>query len=226
MARVQYGSLITELRGKIGGTVFQSNRYGFTAKNTPCMRKPNSQSVFESQRILNLVTQSWSALSSSDRLAFETWALTYPQYAKHNPSAQLSGYAIYVMWNATRLNLGNVMGGLPEPFTVVFPSLTPVVTNTAGTLTVNINESVVEPDAAWGMFISPPVKASVNYPPSSCRILYRATCGEGDTDVTSAYVSLFGNVPAIGSTLFLKVIPFGLLTPQVQAAQFFKTTVV
>lgn len=225
MARVNYGGLVTEFNGSIGGTVFQKNKYGYTAKNTPNMKRPNSQSVFSVQRILNTVTQSWSDLSPEDRLAFETYAATYPQFSKHNPTAILSGYAIYVKWQCTRLNVGLPLGAVPPSLSVVFPSIAPVIENESSTLSIFLNLASPESNAAYGIYLSPPVRASLNYPPSSCRLLgYMITTSEGP-DFTAKVISIFGALPAVGKTLFLKVVPFGLVTPQVQSAQFFKLVV-
>jgi len=33
MARIIYGAIGTEIRGKVGGTVFQGNKHGYTIKN-------------------------------------------------------------------------------------------------------------------------------------------------------------------------------------------------
>ena len=112
MARVTYGAVITEIKGSVGGTVFQGNAYGYTMKNKPKMIKPNTPSQLTQQYYFSKAVKAWNQLTSSQRSAWNTWAATNPQYAKNNPSSVLTGFAVFVKVNVFRLMAGTASSGI------------------------------------------------------------------------------------------------------------------
>lgn len=225
MARIKYGALATEIRGSVGGTTFQSNKYGFTIKNKPLMARPNSEATLVSQRILSQVVQAWASLTSTQQALFNSYAASFPQFARNNLSAILSGYNVFVMWNCTRLASNSPISLTTDMYDVVFPPIAPSVTNSAGVLSVDMNADYDEPDVAWACFISPVVRPSINFPPSTFRYMINGTSTGGPFNITSLYLSVFGSLPTAGQLVFLRAVPYGLSTPKVLADLFFKIEV-
>jgi hypothetical protein len=225
MGRVKFGALVTEIRGSIGGTTFQSNAYGYTIKNKPCMIKPSSVSALNIQRIMREVTTAWRGLTDIQRSSFVTYASTFPQYAKYNPSSLLGGYDIFVMWNCTRLTGSQPLIKAAANVGVTFPIVAPSLSRSGGSLLFNLNESIGEPDAAWLVSLSPVVPASRNFVGSTFRFMTAVATGDPDINFTAFYQSIFGTLPVASDTVFARLVPYGIIDPSVNAEQLFKIVV-
>lgn len=225
MARVTYGSLITELRGSIGGTVFQRNKYGYTAKNTPNMKFPNSSYVRDSQRLLVNAVKNWGAVSQSVRDAFNSYASSFPQYSYNNPTAQLSGYSIAVRWWYLLSMVGLPMYSSFSSISNSFASVTPVLDESAGDFYISIPSGSDPANILRAFFLSAPVQPTRNYKPSSFHYIGSTEYPVINIDCGDIYSNFFGNIPSVGENIFCKVIPFSKNCPQVLADQFFKIVV-
>jgi hypothetical protein len=225
MARVQYGSIITTINGKVGGSVFQDNKYGKTMKNAPNMKNPNSEAVYEQQRLFAQATQTWRSLTEVQRTAFNTYASTYPQYAKHNSSAELSGYAIFIKWSLVLLQVGYAINPEVVMESLTFPALAPFVRSATEILYVGLGNSVLGDNQRYAVSISGIVSATRNYPPSTFRFLDVFALEDEPKECYAKVLETFGMSPAIGDIVFLRIVSFDILTPQVLAETFYKVTV-
>lgn len=108
MAKIKFGALMVDARGKLGGHVFSKNRAGayLRTKVTPVNPSTGSQSAIRA--LFGSITQGWSALAQSAREAWNDavadWARTdifgdlkNPSgknlYQRLNQVAQLYGYS-------------------------------------------------------------------------------------------------------------------------------------
>jgi len=99
MARIVYSALIDNIRGSVGGTTFQKNAYGYTVKHKPNMIKPWTSDQLARQIAFSRAVKAWKQASTQTRNNWDSWAVTNPQYSKHNPNAVLSGFACFVKWH-------------------------------------------------------------------------------------------------------------------------------
>jgi len=225
MARVTYGSIVTELKGKVGGTVFQSNKYGFTAKNTPNMIRPNTQAMFNVRNLFVQAVRKWGSLSQSQRDLFDSYASSFPQYSKNNPTAVLNGYNVTTRWWISLLLGGFGFDLVPEMSVIAFPVLTPSLYIDTGELKLALNGDISSEFARYTCSLSSIVPGSRNFPPSSFRIVYTFEDLAGPADLSAIYTGIFGRDPIPGEFVFLKVSMFSLVNPQVLADQFYKLEV-
>jgi hypothetical protein len=208
MARIIYSGLVTSIRGSVGGTTFQNNAYGFTIKNKANMIIPNSQQQELRKLIFSLATKSWSSLTDAQRSNWDTYASTFPQFAKNNPSAQLSGFAIFVKWHAAWFLHSGLSASLD-----VAPALTATPLDTVsielenhlGVLT--LTPDWVIGDETWNVnyFISRPFQPSQNFSGSSPKFLIGSTNQDAAIIVTSQYLALYGSLPAVGSAVNIAI---------------------
>jgi hypothetical protein len=225
MARVLYGALVTQINGSIGGTVFQSNKYGFTAKNTPNMKFPNSPHVRVTQRLLIDAVKKWGTVSQSVRDNFNSYAAAFPQYSYHNPSAQLSGYSIAVRW---WFLLGLSGFALSESFSSItnsFASVTPVLDESAGDFYIKIPDGVDPANILRVFFLSSIYPASRTFKPNNFRYMVTSEYPGTSLEINNEYNSAFGVTPEVGEFVFCKMIPYSKNCPQVLADQYFKIAV-
>ncbi len=106
MARVQYGVIVTSLKGNIGGQTFQN---GNTAKvlRSKGYRK-GSLSVKRKAQNLNIISSAsaWRTIFQSDRELWATARTNWPFKDKFGNTYYGSGYQMYVAYNTALKLLG------------------------------------------------------------------------------------------------------------------------
>lgn len=72
MAKIIFSSLVSGLRGKIGGTIFQGGRYGFIARQNFYPFNPSSEKQKKARGRLGGISKEWKELTDAQRA---TWAV-------------------------------------------------------------------------------------------------------------------------------------------------------
>lgn len=117
------GIAVTDIRGKIGGTVFSRNRAGAFARNNVIPTDP--ESIFQTERraVLGFISQNWRELSEEERRlwinAAESgeWKLKDSLGQFFNPS----GLQLFVSLNTGAYYFGGFMSEPPSPQTFPEP---------------------------------------------------------------------------------------------------------
>lgn len=113
MALVKYGAIITDMKGKIGGTIFQGGPFGPVAKNgfywgaiDDGAKLSHADAGKGLQRRVNLsrLATDWKNLTQADRDSWNTAAPNFPITNKYGVPVTASGFLVYMMLN---LNLKN-----------------------------------------------------------------------------------------------------------------------
>lgn len=217
MARIVYSALVESIRGSIGGTTFQKNAYGYTVKKKPNIIVPNTGLQTNIKNILSIVTRAWNGLTSAKRAEYVAWASTYPQYAKHNPSSQLSGYAVFVKYNCLR-----VLGGSPV-FTSTLQAppaadtLSYEVENNVGALAINITSADDSEEWQILFFVSRVFKSTQNFIGTATRFISLSSNATQSEVITTPYTALYGGVPAVGDFVAVDALLIGDNSPKVLA---------
>lgn len=102
MARIKYSALIDSINGSIGGTTFQRNRYGFTAKNKPVTVNPQRPLQVKRKTEMVSVAQLWGTLTEPQRAAWRTFADNNPRPTRLNPDAFLNGFNYFEAYHLLR----------------------------------------------------------------------------------------------------------------------------
>lgn len=216
MANVEFGSIVTQINGSVGGQTFQKNRFGHTLKNKNTMCKPNSEAQNASKVILSDVARYWQMLSNEQRTGWDTYAQTYPSYPASGSSVAISGYNLFCKYNYYRR-----LGGLDlladatltnNPYSIVDPAFSVDGNSDLSFEFPNPSAS----DFNYQLYVSPPLKSSSNFNNGKLRLLFT---GEYVTTafepVTFEYEKLFGRVPVLNDELLCQFIITGSTFPQV-----------
>ncbi len=198
MARIQYSGLIDNIRGSIGGTTFQNNKYGYTVKRKPNMVNPNTSLQQRSKNILSEVSRAWRDLSSAERTAYNTFASTYPQYSKYNPTSVLSGYAVFLKYNTLRVLRSNPV---LESFSGAPPAtdtLSYIIDSTSGTLRIYIDSTTNDEEWDILFFVSRQFSVGQNFVGTRTRYFEHDVNFDGNTDVTALWEAMYGDIPTSG----------------------------
>jgi hypothetical protein len=207
MARIIYSGLVTAIRGSIGGTTFQSNAYGFTVKNKANMVKPNSAEQNIRKIILSKVTKAWGTLSVSDRNNWNTFASIVPQYAKHNPSSVLSGFAAFTKWHCQFYQnqaLSNSVNTDPNTSPPTIDTGVFSITSAAGVMTAHTVFSPGSGDWMVNLSLSRPFNTAQNFIGTSPRNMAGDDTSTSSYNVTTKYTEVFGRIAAIGEKVALQ----------------------
>jgi len=106
LAKVTYGSIITEINGSIGGITFQTNRAGTIARLRPATFR--SRSGKQNTEIANFTSliAGFSELSLADKATWDAFALAHTKETKFGETRTLTGQNWYVSSNGHREQLG------------------------------------------------------------------------------------------------------------------------
>jgi len=223
MARIKYSGLIESIRGSIGGTTFQGNKYGFTAKAKGQGVDPLGGSDPPPPPPLYLVkaVSGWRELTAAQRIAWNSWASTYPQYTKHNPTAQLSGYNVFSKIGVYRYMVEESYLVNPAFELYAVDTLVFGVTLGAGVLTLTIESTLDSNEWYLLIFLSFKFPKSRSFIGTIPKFISYAGNYTGTLHLTSNYLKVYGQLPEVGDSLAMSVVPFGQGNGQFAAKQSF-----
>jgi len=114
MAIVQYGALVTGIRGKVGGQVFQRCGQSASLRNKSTVVSSQSSYASGTRSEFSSLASTWRSMSLEQKTSFNTWASSYPTFDRYGTSIILSAYQLFMYINRPLL-----MAGLPLVLTCV-----------------------------------------------------------------------------------------------------------
>jgi len=99
MARTQYGSIITDMQGSIGGLTYQHNASGKITRQRPSTVRQSTSKQCDRQSVFSDLVTAWSALTPAQKVTWATLADTYTKYNKWNEEKTLNGFNWFLSCN-------------------------------------------------------------------------------------------------------------------------------
>lgn len=132
MAVIQYSALVTQLRGKLGGSQFNKGHAGYTLqrKSTPTIRQTVGQ--IRQRQMLALAQRSWKNESQQRQNEASAVAASNPVSNRFGQQVFLSGYNQYIktMLYRFRVSWPSIYLAISEPFiTTPLPSMVVSITS-------------------------------------------------------------------------------------------------
>jgi hypothetical protein len=213
MARVQYGSLITDISGSMHGHTFQRNAYGKTIRTKPSVIGSPSTSQAARRNALFVVQAAWTNLSESDRANWNNFGSYHYQGSRHNTGSALSGYNLFLKYNLLRWQIANSVY-----LTIQYWNDQPgwwasVVKLSGGVLTYNPTPSVPTTGLTMGLFLSQKTRYPDRFDPHSVRYISSRAWTVSDQNITAQYLALFGSLPAVGDKIQIKEVILNMYSP-------------
>ena len=225
MALITLSALLSDVKGKIGGGVFQNSQGGLMlrTKVSPINRRTSTQ-VTSRLKMFNLQND-WIRLTTAQRADWELFAQTYPRPQLKNPLCNINGHQYFLKYNDYRVRYG--LAVLNDVSWTV-PSFSSVIGNlmndgsdlflfTSRKLDF-VNEFVV-------LFLSWQVSKGMNNPSNRRKMIIGSTLTGNLLTITDSYLNVFGELPAVGSEVFLKLAVFSRNTAYWTAFYESKVTV-
>lgn len=159
MAIITPGPVVSEVSGRIGGTVFAHNRGGMYARNGTKPSIVTTPSAQEFKAILGTVSQLWTNLSAAQIAAWNTYAANNPQKNRLGRQISLTGQNFFIRLNS-RLLYANA-NTIALPPTAPPPSIAAIsamsVASASSTVSLTFDDSELTANhALW-------IKAAVSF---------------------------------------------------------------
>ena len=125
MARIKFGMMMTDARGKLGGHVFTKAKSGATIRTKVTPLNPKTSAQSEARSALGANSQAWRTLTETQRLAWNSAAQEISKTNAFGDNYFPSGKNYFT---AVNNNIRNVGGGVlvNPPALVEMPGLTSV----------------------------------------------------------------------------------------------------
>jgi hypothetical protein len=205
-ARVQYGEMIADMRGKINGTVHSRNRAGAYMRNkvTPVNPQTSYQSAVRNR--LTGRAQAWRGLTQAQR---DAWNAAVSNFKKTNIFGQLrtpSGINLYNRINMNLLNIGaSVITDPPLPSAVqALTTLSVAASEGGGTINLTFTPALAA-DSLMVVEATEPLSAGVSFAKNQFRqIDILNTADLSPAGIETPYIAKFGSVPVEGTKIFVR----------------------
>jgi len=210
MAKIKWGALVTDGRGKIGGQVLSKNKYAAYLRNKVTPVNPNTNAQQNVRSLFAQLAQGWRALSQAQR---DQWNLVAPDFTRSNifgDNVPLSGYNLYMRLNSNLNAISEATISTPPALTEVpgIGGLSVVVDNSSQSVTLSWTSGNTDAAVVHQVFATAALSPGKNFVSSELRQIGLIAAGTASPAVVSAdYLAKFGLVGAVGQKVFIQVIP-------------------
>lgn len=193
MAKIKFGMMMTDARGKLGGQVFSKNRAGayIRTKVTPVNPQTSAQSRVRS--MLALLSSNWNTLTDENRASFNSAVEAWQTTDIFGDIKKPSGKNLFVKLNINLTN-SNQTPIIVAPEKIALPSLSSATASfTVATDTLELGSLAQSQIGNYVVEATPPLNAGVSFAKNRFRQIGAFSLASGQTiDITTAYVSKFG----------------------------------
>lgn len=215
MAVIQYSGLVTQIKGKMRGAIFQSGNAGQIIRSAKNWNKSSSKSWLVARNVLGYVSGQWAALTSTQKQAFAAQAINYPGKTKMGDVRTPSGYEVFVKQNVIAVSSGasiNTTPGVPVGLSNLGEVSVFGFTPTTGEVNIQFGGASSEIQA---VYMTPTLRQG-RKPPAGAWKLIAILPGttSGIVNIFSQYSGVFG-APIVGGQVWLKLVLKNQTTGQV-----------
>jgi len=228
MALVRTSALISDIKGRMGGSVFQNSSNGLMLRTE--RSHVNRKTILQQQQRNGMVTlqNAWSALSDTDRQSWEVLAVACPIPTRKDATRFLSGQAYFLRSANAAMNLARVRGSAPPflPTTAVITSAQPIVSITSiflynGGLFIYYDRALAHATEFYITALSRPLSKSQKSQYIKKVVMWEDQVDNNTQEITDYYTAAFGMLPVDGDFINCETTYFqfaanvlGYTTPQ------------
>lgn len=205
MALIQTSGLISDITGRVGGSVFQRSKAGLTMRTQSGVinRATNLQGI--NRVYAQQIQQAWQSLTVSERNLWEVYAVFKNKSSRKSVLTKLTGQSIFMQENTVRL-IHIATFGTFSPEILITPTLTqpPQTINITswtvgvGTLSMATDYSIPDSSKFFIIYLSRPLLPSQisNY---NKKIIFVPVSSTGSSQgLGSLYISRYSVLPVAG----------------------------
>lgn len=221
MAKVILGPTVSDVRNKIGNTVFTKVRFGNMIRVKVSPTQPRTARQVAQRSALTTYARGWDALTATEIAAWNAFAVANPVKDVFGQSIKLTGMQMYVRLNVAISNVGGTAITTP-PADLSVTNLTSVTASATGGGTPAFSITAASPalgtNEVANIYATANLKAGRSNIQTFLRnILFNQSLASLPLDLLAAYSAKFGD-PVTGSIIGLAV----QITDSVTGAQSLK----
>jgi len=195
MAKVKFGSLLTNMSGKLGGQVYSHNAAGAYLRNIGTIAVAPSASMIASQNAFASVVAAWKTLSDVQRDAWNAAVCNFVKLNVFSDTYTPNGFNLFCSINRTRLNINQVL--------LLFPPAPVMPAQVQGFAVYDFFSSggfaaveasgIVDPASTLIIEATPPISPTVNnYKVLLTKITVLYGSSPMPTEIAPAYIAKYG----------------------------------
>jgi hypothetical protein len=204
MARVMTSAIVSDVRGKVGGSVFQRSAQGLSLRTHTTPVNTRTASQMSNRSMLYQLQVAWMALSADARLSWDAWSQYQNLSTGYFSTSKMTGQQAYIQLNRYRLMLGLARLDAPVFTPYDLPLFSITLSANDGNLTIDF-VGMTDHTAYY-----PIIRFSSIIPPSrnNTSVPLRFVAGSWAATQIWAfgvnYITVFGHTPVTGERLILE----------------------
>jgi hypothetical protein len=219
MASIEFGLVVTNARGKLGGHVFTKSRSGSTLRTKGIPTNPQTTAQQAVRATLGSLSSAWRTLTEAQR---DSWNAAVDSFMKTNVFGTAyapSGKNLYVSLNTNLTNAGqSTISVAPLPIEMIAPAISALqwdVSDVGGEFNFANNAA----DQTMITFATPNLSPGKYFVKSQYRILQTDTQSVSSAvNCYAAWTARFG-ADSIGSKIYVKVVAINNNTGQATSSE-------
>lgn len=202
MAKIKFGMMMTDARGKLGGQVFSKNRSGSYVRTKVTPVNPRTSFQMFSRALLGQLSAGWSGLTQAQRSAWNQAVDAWQKTDVFGDIKKPTGKNLFVGLNKNLLSISRSMLATPPDKTemaeISFVQVS--IDTTAETLTVLGSPTIT--DGAVVLWGTPVLSDGTSFVKNRLRRVVTSASGTFDPATTyTQYVDRFG-APTAGANVW------------------------
>ena len=204
MTKIKFSGFgITDMRGKLNGTVASKNRAGAYLRTKVTPVNPNTAAQQQSRAFLTSLSQAWRGLTQAQR---DAWNAAVGDFAKTDIFGDLrepTGKNLYTLLNINLANTGNAQISVPPNPAAVPGIMAGTVTISVGTPTYTVAYNGAGAAVDILVWATSGQSAGKSFVKSEYRLIGTfAGSAASPYNFEAAYLAKFG-APPVGSKVFI-----------------------
>ena len=207
MAKIVTGGGVAAISGKLGGTVFASNKGGAYMRNFKVPTNPKTSYQEDARDSLAQYSNEWRTLTDEQRESWVAWAATHPVVDRLGASRNLTGSQAYVKINANRDLAGDTTANATVPSDPTFVQAIvdvaePIVADVSdASIIITLGAGAAENQVLF-VYVTPALSAGINASFGQERLLPAITLDAGmitaeEVEIDIAWIARFGSMTGL-----------------------------
>jgi len=210
MAKVKYGEMIADMRGKVNGTVHSKNRSGAYMRNKTSPVNPQTSFQSAVRNSFAQFAQGWRSLTTVQRTAWSNAVDAFSRTNIFGDNYKLTGANLYMALNRIIDTIGGVaITSPPIPAAVTAVDTLSVDADVSDATMVATYTPAIPATQTVAIYATAPQSAGVKFVKNKYRFIEAiVTADASPYDITASYEAKFGTGwKTAGQKVFVKFVP-------------------
>lgn len=204
MALIKTTSIISEIRGKVQGSIYQRSVAGQILRSKATPINKNSLRQNKTRAFTFRLQQEWRLLSQTERNLWQQFTNFNPILQKRSNNLFINAQQNFIKFNSYRLEYELNILKVPEFSKCEITPIDLVVSSNGTTVLITADRVLKATFEFIILFLTIPFILTINNPGSRFKLIKFLTTDSLTFDVTNPYIKIFGSVPQPGQKIFFR----------------------